>query len=293
MPNQIHFHLEPSRNYFHVRLLRNVNLAAASKLEGFDVTDNGSVGRFARTMYTPQLANLAAYVMLGFEIETDPSAATLDANPNEPSEKGFSALAVSESDLQIINRDHAVKAQTADTIAVFERFVVNDSPARNGIWFTKRALEKFAADYQQGRSRLLHHSRESIVGRTFAADVVKKKIRGISANWVRVREYIPRIPANEETIANIESGVYAFDSIGFSGGEPELVEYKVSEDRTRYFLKIDFNPEGVPVLEAGEVSYVFLGAIYGAGNDKQQAAIEPETTTVEPQTESELWLNYP
>ena len=246
--------------------------------------------RLGRDVFTQETATLFALHAYGMPITTISEAdsryrplasgetPTLSGlpRPDRAGEPVTRLLAPTEEDLDIINRLHAVEKQTTSTIKIYERYVVNDYPSRNMLWFTEGALGKFAQDFEQGRSRLLYHNKEKVVGRTFAASVVRSTVRGIDANWVKVKEYVPITKGNEETIAQLGAGTYAFDSIGFSGGYMDVKEVKRKDrdgsDRTYYYLSIDYRPEELPPLEAGEVSYVFIGAIYGAGNNKQEAA---------------------
>lgn len=260
--------LEPSRHYLHYRIPRNLS-HEVRRINGIDTPQPG-VMRLSREFYTEPMAVLACQLLVGLSVGTDPDPYEL-AEPGEDDERACVTLDASDSDLRIINKQHAVKSMKAEDVRIYDRYVVNDAPTRGMLWFTKTALDKLAVDFRQGRSRLVNHDKTRIIGRTFAAEVVKKKIRGLTANWVKVREYLPVTPMNAEHIHNRDNGTYAFDSIGFAGGKIDLVEKPVG-DKTRYFLQIDYDVNDLPVLEAGEVSDVFLGNVFGAGNDKQQSA---------------------
>ena len=175
-------------------------------------------------------------------------------------------LSASSSDLRIINQRHSSEELQAEDVEIFERYVANDQLMRRPLRFTKAALERFAESFREGRTVLLDHDERRPIGHTFAADVVKARVRGISANWLRVKFYAVTKGASEQRLQDIQdvkTGVRKYDSIEARGGKWTYMEEKISGE-TVGFYEVDDAPD----LEAGELSIVYLGAVKGAGSDK-------------------------
>lgn len=187
---------------------------------------------------------------------------------------------VTAEDVRLINERHSEEELTAEDIAVFERYSANDVPMRRPLKFTRRALDKLAADYEEGRTVLLDHHDHRPVGRTFAADVVEETVRGVRGHWLRVRFYAVTKGASEErlqAITDIRTGIRTYDSIGFVGGTWDFRELDAG-GRTVSFFEIDDDPEAETRIEGWELSMVHIGAAYGAGSGitKNHAITEGE-----------------
>lgn len=241
-------------------------LAYAPEIEGLTVHGNGEL-QFNKPLFNQYTAGFVTLHLSGAHVTTPP-VPTLTT-----------LVVPTDKDLEIINSGHALRELTADDIKVYQRWVMNNQPSRSGLIFTDRALKKFATDFAQGRTVLLYHDQSLPLGRTFAASVVTDTVREVQGKWVKTKLYIPRIDedgaALEYTrmpITMLDTGVFAFDSIGFGGGK--LKGIRVGDgDNARYYLQIDHDPGQQFELEAGELSFVFMGNIRGAGNNKQGAAL--------------------
>ena len=177
--------------------------------------------------------------------------------------------------LEVINANHTETDRELEDFHIFQRVPVNDVPSRTiGIKFTTRALEKFAADANEGRARLRGHNKADIVGRTFAGEVVEDTVRGIEGNWLLTTEYISARtvdgdPMNRELITQHVNGELAFDSIGFyPGSKIEFKEFEAGERRLQ-IIEIDHDPGEQFPLEMREVSFVHLGELRGVGSRLQ------------------------
>lgn len=175
------------------------------------------------------------------------------------------AAEVTDEDLDAIN-ERAGADLAAEEVRVFERFVINDQPVRRGMYFTERALEKLAADYTEGRTTMLYHDRSRPIGGTLSARVVEEEIRGVEAKWVQARTYVPVHEETDWPIRMLDTGVLSFDSIGFIGGDYEMEEVGSGEN-ARYLMRIDYDSDDFPGLEAVELSHVYHGEAYGAGSN--------------------------
>ena len=172
---------------------------------------------------------------------------------------------VTEEDLDIIN-SRIGTTLSEDEVRVFERFVINDQPVRRGLYFTEGALEKLADDYSQGRTAMLYHNKERPIGGTISARVVEEEIRGVDAQWVQLRTYVPIHDETDWPIRMLETGVLSYDSIGFIGGDFEMEEVG-SGPNAHYIMRIDYDDDDFPELEAVELSHVYHGEAYGAGSN--------------------------
>ena len=175
------------------------------------------------------------------------------------------ASEVTDEDLDVINGRIGTTLK-AEEVRVFERLVINDKPVRRGLYFTTSALEKFAEDYSQGRSVMLYHNRERPIGGTISARVIEETVRGVEANWVQLRTYVPIHDETDWPIRQLETGVLSYDSIGFIGGDYEMEEVG-SGRNARYIMRIDYDNDDFPPLEAVELSHVYHGEAYGAGSN--------------------------
>lgn len=197
------------------------------------------------------------------------------------------AATVTEQDLRIINERHSGDELTADDIRVFERYSANDVLMRRPLRFTKAALEKLAADAEQGRTVLIQHDTQRYFGRVFAGTVEEATVRGVTANWLVTRLYAVTKGASEarlQDISDVAHGIIGFDSVTVAGGDWTFVEVEGPEDADgnrshHYHYEVDDN-EGAPRperLELRELSMVHLGAVDGAGSNttKNEAPAQP------------------
>lgn len=267
---------EESRQYLRYRLPPQVShrvRLSPHSLPGFEVKGDGMI-LLDRGIWDHELASNAITLAtdLGMAF-SDPVPGRLAAGSGggrlSGASEGVTHLEPTEADLQEINANHAIRPLEAEDVEIYERYIVNNQPARNRLWFTDRALDKLVQDYNQGRSRLFNHDQAVILGRTYSAEKVSKQIRGIDGDWVKVREFVTLGAGNDNHIKQINAGVYAFDSIGFAGGVLNLRELE-REGETYTFLEIDYDPSEQVELEGYEVSYVYIGAMRGAGNDRQK-----------------------
>lgn len=243
------------------------HLAYKPEIEGVTVHANGEL-QFSKPLFNRLTAGFVTLHLSGAQVQTPPLPTTTKL------------VAPTEKDLKIINESHALRELADDEIKIYERWVINNQPSRTGLLFTDRALKKFAADFAQGRTVLLYHNQQMPLGRTFAGKTAKATIREIKGTWVVVRLYIPTVDADGDAldytrmpITMLDTGVFAFDSIGFGGGR--LKGKRVGEgEHERFYLEIDYDPGQQMELEAGELSFVFMGNIRGAGNNKQSASME-------------------
>lgn len=199
------------------------------------------------------------------------------------------AFEVTNDDLARINQQ-AWKPLRKEDVLCFERYVVNDQiSSSRSVQFTARALEKIAADYRQGRQRLLFHDRRLPLGMTLDASVVEAEVFNVKGKWVKTREFIPLGALSDQDRTRLESGVMRYDSIGISGGKWEWVE---NDDVS--FIRIDHDPEYRRPLNAREVSFVYLGEMWGAGGDRQarQLVHENEPSAPTQTKQKKLWLSF-
>ncbi len=189
---------------------------------------------------------------------------------------------VTDEDLAEINANHSSLALRKEDLVVFERYSANDAPMRSPLKFTRRALEKFAADFAQGRGVHLNHEDDRGFGRTFAAKVEEATLRGVKASWLVIRSYAVTKEATAERlqlIADVQNGVLGYDSITFMAGQWTFQEIDGGEGGpSLYFFEIDDDPNEHPRLEAIEVSVLStLGNVYGAGDNVRKNTIsEPD-----------------
>lgn len=204
----------------------------------------------------------------------DLSALLLRAERGETLRVGSSSapagglLEATDEDMRAINSE-ALAPLTKDDVIVFERYVITDQPSRSiGLVFSKGALEKMATDFAAGRTRLLYHDTWKPVGATIGAEVVTATVRGVKGKWVKTREYVLKAAVDEGTLALITGGVLRYDSVGLAlGSSVRYVEQEVEGKRLSR-IEVDYVEGQERVLEAREVSFVYLGEMPGAGSDK-------------------------
>lgn len=190
---------------------------------------------------------------------------------------------VTDADLAEINANHSSVTLKKEDIVVFERYSANDAPMRSPLKFTRRALEKFAQDFTQGRGVHLNHEDNRGFARTFAAKVEEATLRGIKANWLVIRSFAvtkEATPERLQLIRDVETGLLGYDSVTFMAGQCTFQEIDSGEDGpSMYFFEIDDNPDEHPRLEAIEVSVLStLGNVYGAGdNVRKNSLVAPDT----------------
>lgn len=180
-------------------------------------------------------------------------------------------------DLRTINERHSQIELTAEDIVVFQDYAANDVRTRRPLRFTKEYLEAIVASYEEGRTTLLHHRETYPIGATFAARVEKATVRGVEANWLVVRHYAVTRDASPERLQHIQdmqTGVLRYTSIEARGGNWQWQEVE-GPNGTEYYYEVDASDDA----EGGELSRVYLGAMYGAGDSKFSAAddVPPES----------------
>ena len=251
-----------------IRISQPGQLQHVPELEGLKYHSNGEF-QFDGRLYTRQMAETVVLHSVGAKVDD-----------SLPYKLAGGTVQAGEADLGVINESHALRTLEAGDVRLYDRYVINDAPTRGGLIFTQRALKKFAADFKQGRTVLMYHDTRQPVGRTFKASVSKATIREVQGNWVKLRLYIPvkdeegeRIQETRFPVSMLDSGVLAFDSIGFGGGLIQGI--RVGEGKNeRFYLQVDDDPSAQFRLEAGEVSFVFMGQVRGAGNNKQAAEMQ-------------------
>lgn len=201
---------------------------------------------------------------------------------------------VTDDDLAEINANHSSVALKKEDLVVFERYSANDAPMRSPLKFTRRALEKFAQDFAQGRGVHLNHEDNRGFGRTFAAKVEEATLRGITANWLVIRSFAvtkDATPDRLQLIADVQTGVLGYDSITFMAGQWTFQEIDGGENGpSMYFFEIDDDPAEHPRLEAIEVSVLStLGNVYGAGDNVRKNSLPSDS---EPDSQPETIEEY-
>ena len=174
---------------------------------------------------------------------------------------------VTDEDLAVINERHSAITLSAEDIVVFEDYAANDRLTSKPVRLTKKALEKFAADYTQGRTVQYDHDEDKPVGATFAAQVIEDTLRGVTANWLVTRWYAVTKDASElrrQRIQDMQTGVKRYTSVGLTGGSWDFQEVEGPDGGTIYFYEVDDDENARPRLESDELSRVKMGAVYGA-----------------------------
>ena len=261
-------HLQFSRSGIRARMATNA--LKRFNLEGLTYYNDGL--RFEGEHWNEELVR-TAIALMGREPVMTPS---IDVTELAAADKPPPTFAPTREHLRKINR-HTTRDFTLDELHVFERYIMNDVPSRTvSVRFTVQALEQLALSYKEGRSRLIGHDRMQMVGHTFDADVVKVKIRGVEAHYLRTLEYIPKHPQNEIHILNEQSSVYAFCSAGiWAGSKVQFVEVEQPGDLpSLYMLEVDYDPEELRPVSANEVSFVFIGALRAVGSRQLSPAEE-------------------
>lgn len=261
-----------SDRYFRVAVPQ-VQLSNPPHLEGCAV--HADTLQFDKRLYTREQAQLVSLHAAGAPVRAQCGVPTITQ-----------LAAPTEADVRLINQQHALRQLGEDDVAVYDRFVINNQPSRSGLLFTEAALSKFARDFAQGRTVLMYHNQQAPVGRTFRASVTEETIRGVDGSWVRARLYIPKtdsdgnpFPATSFVRTMLDTGVLAFDSIGFGGGKVESIRVGSGENE-RFYIQIDHDENQQMELEAGELSFVFIGNIRGAGNNKQTFEMDHQQAAV-------------
>ena len=250
------------------RLPEHVALRAQS-IRGVDYVD-GEL-RFDERLHTEKTAALLTRRLKGEQLAVE-------------FQGGGEKVEVTDEDLRIINEQHSQLELSKEDVVVFQDYAANDNLTRKPLRLTKRALERFAENYREGRTLRLDHDVEKPVGSTFAARVVEDTMRGVTANWLVTRSFAVTKNASErrlQRIQDMQTGVKRYTSIGLMGGAWEFREIE-TEDETIYFYEVDDNPGERDRLEADELSRVDLGAVYGAGDNRakntaQSNAFSPDT----------------
>ena len=190
------------------------------------------------------------------------------------------ATAVTEEDLELINREYALKPLLADQVYVRKLALCNDQYDRTAERFTRAYLERFA-ETLPGKPLLAHHNKGQFpLGRFFRAEVVRSTGEktagepGREVTWLYCWAYLVKTAGNEEVRKQVDAGVYSHVSIGFRWADltcdmcgqsyfrsacPHLIgqEYEGRSCTATY--------SGDPArVEALEGSLVYLGAQYGA-----------------------------
>lgn len=246
-----------SRQFLYYPLARRLT-ASVLPMEGVSYNDGRLV--FRRLLYSDEAARMVVGRAEGRSMKVAFQGLGKKAEPTK-------------DDLAVINQ-HASETLTMDDVRVFERYVANDAPMRSPLKFTRRALVKFAEDFVQGRGVHLDHLNSKGFGRTFAADVVEATVRGIEANWLRLRFYAVTKNATAERLQllqDVASGVLSYDSITFMAGRWTFHEVSEGEQEI-FFFEVDDDDAAHPRLEATEVSVLsVLGNVYGAGSSDGNA----------------------
>lgn len=174
-----------------------------------------------------------------------------------------------EEELEVINRYHAKRTApyTEEELYIFERYPANNVPSRSiRLRFTKRALQKMAADATAGRTRLLYHEDNQPVGRTIFGEVVDANVQGVSGYYLRTVEYMEYADDDAmKAIRRVQSGIFNSDSVGVYLGT--AIEYKDIEDDDGSFsiIEVDLDESSRQPLELHEISFVHLGELVGVG----------------------------
>lgn len=263
------------RNAF--RLRNPIQIAHQLDLAG--ITYHGDAVEFDNDIWNKPLVQLASFAITGQKVNLRTSDFIgLGPRKKEGSRRAYEAT---KEDLEIIRARAENPDLSMDDIFVIERFVVNNSLSRSGfLKFTSAAIAKLARDFNAGRSRLMYHRENQVVGMTFFGEAIDEEIQGVSARFVRTREYMMRTSRTEDLITEIQGGIFPFDSIGVSLGN----KIELMEEGDNRFLLVDYDPDdNVSPVEAHEVSFVHLGEIRGAGKrlsaeDSQDSNSNPETS---------------
>lgn len=261
---------------------------AASRLTGVTTDEDGAT---FDDRYSPDLAKLAL----------DVASATHGGGALQLGARFESVGQVVKPtalDLELINRHSHVTLDASNVVVVVD-YAANDALMRRPLRFTKRALQKMAADFNEGRAYMLDHntgdsffgSSSDPIGFTFTADVVEETVRGLKANWLRVRSYMPTVDASPERlqkIADVRTGVRRFCSVTVAHGEARYVEppKDAATGDDFAFFELDDNPDAPPFrrLEGYELSRVYLGAVRAAG-DSRDGRREPRAERKSQSTE--------
>lgn len=240
-------------------------LSLAADLPGVTVDTSASPAlRFVPEMWGPESREVIAAVLSGSPI----AAGVTPEDFAGDSVETFAATsrAATDSDLELIRKQATGEVDPSEVL-IFERWVANDAVSRSGsIRLTARLLGFLAADFNRGRSVLLDHNYSRIVGRTLRAETVEAKREGVSATWIRVTGYMPVRPDLAGVAQDLRLGVLAYDSVGFMGGNLQVVDMEVPGLKgTRKVLEIDWDAKSESPLVTLETSFVYLGALRGAG----------------------------
>jgi hypothetical protein len=174
---------------------------------------------------------------------------------------------VSDAELRAIN-EHAHVALTKDQVRVFTDYAIhNKRLVTRPLQFTTAALEAMAEQAKAGRSILHNHRTGEPLGSSFDAEVVRETVRGVEADWVRIKWFgvvsDDTSPERRQRLLDCATGVYRFGSVGVSGGKRKVKDVE-TPDGWDYWLEID--ADDTLLLE--EYSRVHMGAAQGAGDMK-------------------------
>lgn len=186
--------------------------------------------------------------------------------------KAFKGAEISDDQMAKINK-YALETLQADQVHVRKFLLAHNMIDRDNERFPEGLLDDFAKTLP-GKSFLFGHSRNSPgKGLWFEAEMKEispaefQELTGEEArlpegvktvNALMASAYLMKIPANEETLANIDGGVYRHVSIGFHASDIKKVEEKSGS----YYW--EYSSPG----EALEGSIVWLGAQPGATAQK-------------------------
>lgn len=179
------------------------------------------------------------------------------------------AIAPGADDLRVINRLHSGLELTEDDVVVFQDYALstermNDRPIR----ISRAALDALAEQYAAGRSVLLDHQWDRPIGSTFAADVVEETVRGVQAEWLRIRWFAvltdDTSPDRRQLVQDCRTGALRFGSCGLYGGEWVFAELEGGD--------FEYVVQPAEDLHGREYSRVYYGANTGAGDHKFTAS---------------------
>ncbi|MBI3911039.1 MAG: hypothetical protein HY320_08920 [Armatimonadetes bacterium] len=188
---------------------------------------------------------------------------------------------VMPADLEVINQQFALTPLQPEQVYVRKMAICNDQYDRTGERFPLMYLERFQ-ETLVGKALLIAHDRTRLpLGRFFRTQVVASEEAGRAAEgaapdsrWLMTWVYMVKTPANHETRAQLDGGVYSHASIGFRWADllcdlcgrsyfrsdcPHVIgqSYEGRECTATY----GGDPRRV---EAVEGSLVYLGTQYGA-----------------------------
>ena len=189
---------------------------------------------------------------------------------------GGDRVEATADDLRLINEHHSAQELTADDVVVFQDYAC--STARipfPPIRFTRAYLDRMAELAAQGRSVLFEHDEQQPIGTTFAADVVSATVRGVTADWLRIRWYAvlsdQTSAERRQRVQDCRTGILRYTSIRAMGGTWDFQETEVPDGAGGTTWDYHYLVDTSESANLGEVSRTFLGASTGAGDHKFSA----------------------